>query len=58
MDSKFNPKNEAISNVQIENICRHYGIQLNGVYMKDEIHDLQVGNYIINLQNHNQAGSH
>ncbi len=36
------------------------GIKLNGVYMKDELNlnNLKNGNYIMNLQNHDQEGSH
>jgi hypothetical protein len=34
-------------------------IKLNGIYMKDELPSyLKEGNYIINLQNHDESGSH
>ena len=57
--SKLIAKDKAISNVQIENICREHGIQLNGVVMRDELHELQIGNYIINLESSSEgSGSH
>ena len=51
--------NKDLTNFQIQNICNQVGIKLNGIYMKDELSsNISNGNYIINLQNHNQAGSH
>ncbi len=48
-----------LTNYDIMNICNELDIKLNGIYMKDELRpNLKDGNYIINLQNHNQQGSH
>jgi len=51
----------SISNVKLEEICKKKGIPLNGVYMKDELAEIQPqeGNYIINLQSSYQgSGTH
>lgn len=49
-----------LSNFDIEKICNKLQIPLNGVYMKDELtkNNFQNGNYVINLENSNQGGSH
>jgi len=49
-----------LSNVDIQNICDKLGIKINRICMKDELaqQKLKNGNYIINLENHNQSGSH
>lgn len=49
-----------LSNFDIQRISQKLGIKLNGIYMKDQINNnnLTNGNYIMNLQNHNQSGSH
>jgi hypothetical protein len=48
-----------LTNFDIANICNRIGVKLNGIFMKDELSsNLEDGNYIINLQNHNQSGSH
>ena len=52
------PKNKAISNFDLISLCRQNNIQLNGIFAKDEMETLKVGNYIINLNNHDEAGSH
>lgn len=47
------------SNTQLEELCKKLGIPLRGVLMKNQLNgDLQDGNYIINLENMNQGGSH
>ncbi len=51
--------NKDLTNLEIQNICNQLNIKLNGIFMKDELKtNLKNGNYIINLQNHNQSGSH
>ena len=51
--------NKDLTNFQIQNICNQVGIKLNGIYMKDELSsNISNGNYIVNLQNHNEEGSH
>ncbi|MBY0380174.1 MAG: hypothetical protein K2P99_07235, partial [Burkholderiales bacterium] len=48
-----------LSNFDILDICKALKIPLTGVFMKDEIKDLKPNTYtIMNLQNHNQEGSH
>jgi hypothetical protein len=49
-----------LTNFDIANICKIIQLPLNGIFMKDEItlDNLKNGNYIMNLQNHNQDGSH
>lgn len=50
---------DTLTNYDIIQICKHLKIKLNGIFMKDELHGpLKAGNYIMNLQNHNQSGSH
>lgn len=56
--TKLIAKDHSITNLAIMNICKQYGIPLNACIMKDELTDLKLGNYIINLENHNQNGSH
>lgn len=51
-------KNGTLTNYEIINICNKLNISLNQVCMKDELTDLKLGNYIINLENHNDKGSH
>jgi len=52
-------KNEAISNFFIEDVCKKYGIQLNGVYMRNTLpEDMPIGNYIVNLEPTNCNGTH
>ena len=51
-------KNEPTSNVELESIMNKYYIQCNGIFMKDELHDLEIGNYIINLNSSYERGSH
>lgn len=50
--------NRAVSDAELKEFCAKYDIQLSGVYMKDAIPPLSVGNFIINLENSNQSGSH
>ena len=48
-----------LSNNQIISMCIKLKIPLEGVFMKDELHaGLKDNNYIMNLENHNQGGSH
>jgi hypothetical protein len=47
-----------LSNIDIINICKSMKIPLKGVIMKDEINELNLGNWVVNLQNSNQNGSH
>jgi hypothetical protein len=50
---------KALSNFDIEKICKNLNLKLVGVFMKDELPTKKIlGNYIINLQNSNQDGSH
>lgn len=51
--------NKPTSNYELEELCKKLGIKLNGVYMKDELpQPIPDGNYIMNLENMNQGGSH
>jgi hypothetical protein len=48
-----------LTNSDLYSICIKLELKLNGIYMKDELEDnLKEGNYIINLENSNQSGSH
>jgi hypothetical protein len=50
-----------LTNVDITEIAQHYGFQLSGVYMKDELSHIkpQAGNYVINLQSSTEGnGTH
>ena len=48
-----------LTNSDFYSICIKLKLKLNGIYMKDELpSDLKEGNYIINLENSNQSGSH
>jgi hypothetical protein len=48
-----------LTNSDLYSICIKLKIKLVGVFMKDELEDnLKEGNYIINLENSNQSGSH
>ncbi len=52
-------KLSTLSNSDLYSICIKLKLKLNGIYMKDEIpNDLKEGNYIINLQNSYENGSH
>ena len=42
-------KEGGLTDKQISILCNHYKIPLKGIFIKDEIHKLQDGNYIINL---------
>jgi hypothetical protein len=52
--------NDVLSNFDIQRICSHIGIKLNGIFMKDQVNNTNFkdGNYIMNLENSNQSGSH
>lgn len=51
--------NQELSNIDIEEICGHLGIKLNGIYMRDQMtSDLRNGNYIINLDSSTGSGTH
>ena len=60
--NKFNNRSyklSTLSNSDLYSICIKLKLKLNGIYMKDEIpSDLKEGNYIINLQNSYENGSH
>jgi hypothetical protein len=48
-----------LTNSDLYSICIKLKLRLVGVFMKDELEDnLKEGNYIINLENSNQSGSH
>jgi hypothetical protein len=49
-----------LTNFDIENICHTLKLPLNGAFMKDQINlkTLKNGNFIMNLQNHDEGGSH
>jgi hypothetical protein len=50
---------KALTDYECKSICNKLKIRLVGVYMKDELKaPLKEGNYIINLQNHNEHGTH
>ena len=51
--------NHPLTNMELLDLAQQMNIQLNGVLMKDEAtSNLPNGNYIFNLQNHNQSGTH
>ena len=56
--SKHIDKLTTLSNSDLISIAIKLKIKLMGVFMKDELNDLKQGCYIINLQNHNEGGSH
>lgn len=41
--------NNGLSDTELEAICDHFDIKLNGIYEKSELTELPYGNYIINL---------
>ncbi len=48
-----------LTNSDLYSICIKLKLKLNGIYVKDVLpSDLKEGNYIINLQNHDEPGSH
>jgi len=53
-------KNDATSNIDLEDMADRLKLNLVGVYSKDELPDkIQVGSYIINLQNSTEGnGTH
>ena len=52
-------KDDELSNFDIINILKHFGIEIVGIYSKDRLPSvLKKGFYIINLNNHNEPGSH
>lgn len=53
-------KQNGLSNIDIQGLCKKLKIKLNEICMKDElrIEDMYNGGYIINLANHNQSGTH
>lgn len=54
----FIPKNQSITNFEIESVCKRYHIPLNGVFMKDELQELRHGYFVINLNSSWENGSH
>jgi hypothetical protein len=48
----------ALTNFELINLCQYYDIELNGVYMKDELDRPREGNYIINLASTGSQGTH
>jgi hypothetical protein len=52
-------KKGGLTNFELFDICKRMKIPLANVISKDEIHEItKNGNYIVNLENHNQNGSH
>ena len=48
-----------LTNSDLYSICIKLKLKLNGIYMKDVLpSDLKEGNYAINLQSHDESGSH
>jgi len=57
--SKHKQKLTTLSNSELMSIALKIKLKLNGIYMKDELKTpLKQGCYIINLQNHDEPGSH
>ena len=60
--NKFNSRSyklTTLTNSDLYSIAIKLKLKLNGIYMKDELPtNLKEGNYIINLENSNQSGSH
>ena len=55
IQSKQEHKLATLTNSDIYSICIKLKLKLNGIYMKDELKPpLAQGNYIINLQNHDE----
>ena len=44
--------NNGLTDSQIKHICNHFKIPLIGVFEKDDIDELEDGNYVINLNGH------
>lgn len=58
---KLKPPNRltTVTNIQLTKLCKQLNIPIQKVMMKDEYnYNEPDGNYIINLQNHNQNGTH
>ena len=52
-------KNNELSNFSIINILNHFGIEIIGVFSKDKLPtEMKKGFYVINLNDHNESGSH
>ena len=52
-------KKGGLTNFELFDICKRMKIPLVNIISKDEIHEItKNGNYIVNLENHNQNGSH
>ena len=51
---------KTLTNTDLSKLAKKYNVKLNGIYMKDELNEnnLTDGNYIMNLQNHDQGGTH
>jgi hypothetical protein len=57
--SKHKQKLTTLSNSELMSIALKIKLKLNGIYMKDELKTpLKEGCYIINLENHDEPGSH
>ena len=54
----FDFSKDILTDKDISFLAQKLKIKLNQIAMKDEILNLKDGNYILNLQNHNQSGSH
>jgi hypothetical protein len=52
--------NRPTTSQELMNICKHLNLHLNGILMKDQLTTKNVkdGFYIMNLNNHNESGSH
>jgi len=56
---QISQKLQTLTNSDLYSIAIKLKLKLNGIYMKDELPSyLKDGNYIINLQNHDESGSH
>lgn len=49
---------DILTNFDIEDICKALRIPLNGIPMKDEVHKLKNGCYIMNLDDSKNEGTH
>jgi len=50
---------EETSNFDLEDLAKKYKLPLVGIYSKDELPKIQVGSYIVNLQDSDKgSGSH
>ena len=49
----------SLTNIELEQLCKFYNIEIDGIFMKDEMPSKnKFGNYIINLDSSNGGGTH